>query len=93
MAIVYGRDLGFTANQLIIVLLFIQLVAFPFALLYGKLAARYSTRTMIFVGIFIYMVITLLGFLLPAFTSLRLRLIVFWLIAFLVASSMGESRL
>ncbi|THB75063.1 MAG: MFS transporter [Desulfobulbaceae bacterium] len=89
MSTVYGRDLGFGATQLIIVLLFIQIVAFPFALLYGKLADTFSTRTMIFFGIFIYTIVTLLGFLLPSVTQMNLRLLLFWLIAFLVASSMG----
>ena len=38
------------------ILLVIQIVAFPCALLYGSLAKKYSTRTMIIVGILTYIV-------------------------------------
>lgn len=38
------------------ILLVIQIIAFPCAILYGNLAKRYSTRTMIIVGIFTYII-------------------------------------
>jgi UMF1 family MFS transporter len=38
------------------ILLIIQIIAFPCAILYGNLAKRFSARTMITVGIFTYMV-------------------------------------
>lgn len=38
------------------ILLIIQIIAFPFALLYGKLANKYGTKRMIQVGIFTYIV-------------------------------------
>jgi len=38
------------------ILLVIQIVAFPFAIIYGRLAKRFSTRTMIIVGICTYVV-------------------------------------
>jgi len=89
MSTAYGRDLGFGVTLLIIVLLFIQVVAFPFALLYGKLAKRFSTLNMLLAGIGIYILITLLAFLLPWITSQQIKTVLFWVIAFLVASSMG----
>lgn len=89
MSTAYGRDLGFGITLLIAVLLFIQVVAFPFALLFGKLASIYSTRRMLLVGIGMYSIVTLLAFFLPAIDDLGMRTAMFWFIAFLVASAMG----
>jgi UMF1 family MFS transporter len=89
MSTAYGRDLGFGAPFLIGVILFIQIIAFPFALIYGRLARRTSARRMILAGIGVYCLITLMGFLLPAIPTPALRTSVFWAIAFLVGSSMG----
>ena len=38
------------------ILLIIQIIAFPCAIIYGNLARRYSARNMIFVGIFTYII-------------------------------------
>jgi len=38
------------------ILLIIQIIAFPCAIIYGNLAKRYSARNMIFVGIFTYII-------------------------------------
>jgi UMF1 family MFS transporter len=89
MATAYGRDLGFSVTLLIAVLLFIQIVAFPFALLYGRLATRYSAKKMLMAGILIYCLITVCAFLLPSIADSQLKNAAFWGIAFLVASSMG----
>ncbi len=89
MSTVYGRDMGFGATLLIVVLLFIQIVAFPFALLFGRLASLFSTKRLLFVGIFIYCLATLLAFFLPVIGDPSLKLMSFWCIAFLVASAMG----
>ena len=89
MATAYGSDLGFGASMLIVVLLFIQIIAFPFALLFGRLATVYSTRKILLAGICIYLVVTLIAALLPSITSIHIKTGLFWLIAFLVASAMG----
>ncbi len=89
MSTVYGRDIGFGATLLIVVLLFIQVVAFPFALLFGRLARVFSTKRMLFVGIIIYCLATLLAFMLPSIADPSLKLMGFWCIAFLIASAMG----
>lgn len=44
MSTAYGRDLGFGVVMLIVMLLFIQIIAFPFALLFGRLAKKYSAK-------------------------------------------------
>ncbi len=89
MAAAYGRDLGFGITQLIGVILFIQIIAFPCALVYGRLAVHFSPKTMLLAGIIVYGVITLLAFWLPVIADHQARVSVFWLIAFLVGSSMG----
>ena len=89
MATAYGRELGFGIAMLITVLLVIQVVAFPCTLLYGRMAARFKTRTLLMAGIIIYCVITFMAFLLPFIEGELTRHILFWTIALLVASSMG----
>ena len=89
MSTAYGRDLGFGVTMLIVVLLVIQLVAFPFALLFGRLADIFSTRQMLFAGIGVYCLATLIAFYLPSINDPLQKNLAFWLIAFLVASSMG----
>jgi UMF1 family MFS transporter len=89
MSMAYGRDLGFGITLLIAVLLFIQVVAFPFALLYGRLAARFSAKKMLLAGIAVYCLVTFMAFLLPSIEDVGLKTLAFWCIAFLVASSMG----
>ena len=89
MSTAYGRDLGFGISTLIAVLLVIQLVAFPCALLYGRLARRFSSRSLLLAGIAVYSVATIVGFALPSIASRTLQTALFWGIALLVASSMG----
>jgi UMF1 family MFS transporter len=89
MSTAYGRDLGFGATILLIVLLFIQIVAFPFAILFGRLAEDLGVNKMLYAGIVIYCIATILGFFLPLISSPAMKLGVFWLIAFLIASAMG----
>jgi UMF1 family MFS transporter len=89
MATAYGTDLGFDSTMLILVVLFIQLVAWPFALLYGRLAEKTSTKTMLMIGISIYIVLTFLAFMLPALENEGTKTILFWVMAFMVASSQG----
>jgi MFS transporter, UMF1 family len=89
MSMAYGRDLGFGVTLLIAVLLFIQIVAFPFALLYGRLAARFTTKKMLLAGIGVYSCVTLIAFMLPSISDMRMKTLAFWCVAFLVASSMG----
>jgi len=89
MAAAYGRDIGLGVATLILAILMIQVVAFPFALLYGHLASRFSTKRLLFVGIFVYMVITLLSFFLPVLPSPGAKTVMFWVLAFMVASSQG----
>ena len=89
MATAYGTDAGLSANSLLVILLAIQIVAFPFALIYGKLADRTSARFMILVGIGIYILITIVAFFLPTLPTTGAKTIMFWVLSMLVATSQG----
>lgn len=82
MATSVGTDLGLSANELIIMLLVVQIVAFPCSIMYGYLARRFGTRTMIFVGIATYIVICIFGLSLDSFTD-------FMILAVLVGTAQG----
>jgi UMF1 family MFS transporter len=89
MATAYGRDIGLGTVALILVVLMIQIVAFPFALLYGSLSKRFSAKSLLFCGIGVYAAITLASFFLPVLPTHEMRLIGFWILAFFVATSQG----
>ncbi len=89
MATAYGRELQFNTNLLIAVVLFIQVIAFPFALLYGRLSKQFHTRNILLCGIGIYGFITLVAFLIPSVPGHDVKVALFWSLAFLVGSSMG----
>lgn len=89
MAAAYGTDIGLSANSLLVILLAVQIVAFPFALLYGRLAQRFSAKSMLSVGICVYIVITLLAFALPSLPGSQVKMIMFWVVSMLVATSQG----
>ena len=54
MATAYGTALGFETTGLLLALLLTQIVAFPFAILFGRLAQKYDTARLITVGIIAY---------------------------------------
>ncbi len=61
MATKFGEAKGLVPIDLLLVLMAVQLVAFPFAILYGVLAKKVGTRRMILVGIFTYLVVCLVA--------------------------------
>jgi UMF1 family MFS transporter len=82
MAGTYGDDMGIESTTLLVILLATQFVAFPFALIYGKLAEKYNAKKMIMIAIAIYIFICLYAFRLDTVLE-------FCVLAFLVASSQG----
>jgi UMF1 family MFS transporter len=54
MALDYGMALGFDTSVLISALLITQFVAFPAAVLFGRIGERYGARSGILIGIVIY---------------------------------------
>ncbi|MDD2481567.1 MAG: MFS transporter [Lutispora sp.] len=82
MATVYGDSVGVGSNSLLLALLMTQIVAFPFAIIYGKLAKLIGTRNMLIAGIGMYIIICIVGYNMKSAFE-------FWLLAFLVATSQG----
>ncbi|WP_455138765.1 MFS transporter [Thermophilibacter sp.] len=79
----YGTDLGIDSTQLVLALLVTQFVAFPSAIIYGRLSTRFGTRRMLLVAIAAYFGITL-------FAAFFLRSAVeFWFLAILVGMFQG----
>ncbi len=61
MAMAYGLSLGFQAQDLVPVLLIVQFVGFPAAIIYGYAGEKVGTRKAIFFGIFIYLLLSIFG--------------------------------
>lgn len=59
MATSYGKDVGISDNNLLLALLLTQVVAFPCAIMFGKLSKKYKTTDLITVCIIGYFLITL----------------------------------
>lgn len=83
MSTSYGTQLGIDSTQLVVALLVTQFVAFPSAIIYGKLANRFGAKTMITAAVVAYMCIVF-------FASFLLRSAVeFWILAILVGMFQG----
>lgn len=62
MATVYGAEIGLERDIMITAILLTQLIGFPFALIFGVAATKFGAKPMVFVGIAVYMVISVLGY-------------------------------
>ncbi len=83
MSTSYGTDLGIDSTQLVLALLVTQVVAFPSAIAYGRLSARFGTKRMLLIAIFAYFLITL-------FAAFLLRSAAeFWVLAVCVGMFQG----
>lgn len=89
MSAAYGIDIGLDASMLVMVILVIQVVAFPCTWIYGRLSEKVPPRKLIRFAISLYAVITLIAFYLPVIKHQSMKKSVFWLIAVLTASSLG----
>ncbi|CAM3191577.1 MFS transporter [Filibacter tadaridae] len=82
MSTAYGTDLGISATSLLIILFVTQVVAAPFAILYGKLAQKFTGKKMLYVGIIVYIIVCI-------YASFMETTMDFWVLAMLVATSQG----
>jgi len=89
MATAYGVDIGMTTTQLLTIILAIQILAFPFALLYGKLASYLGTKPMLYSGLGVYVIIVLIAFYLPEMPTASMKTLFYCILAVLIASSQG----
>ncbi|MDW5299183.1 MAG: MFS transporter [Sedimentibacter sp.] len=82
MATSYGKDVGISDNNLLFALLLTQVVAFPFAILFGKLSKKFKTENLIGFSI--------AGYFLIAIFALQLdKAWEFWFLAVCVAMFQG----
>lgn len=91
MASIFGSSMGLGQTELIVILLVVQLVAFPCAILYGVLSRRFGVRAMLLTGILTYMVICGVAmFLEPLRTMGKTALLIgFMVLAVLVGTAQG----
>ena len=83
MSTSYGAELGIDSTQLVVALLVTQFVAFPCAILYGRLSGRFGSKTMITAAVVAYMCIVFFAaFFLKSAAE-------FWILAILVGMFQG----
>ncbi len=94
MSTAYGASLGLDSVGMILALLVTQLVAFPFAILFSKIAGKIGTLNGIIITAVIYAIICILGFYMgfgveQDFLTNDEALIIFWILAVLVGLAQG----
>ena len=82
MATAYGTALGLDTTGLLLALLWTQIVAFPFAIAFGRLSAKYDTGRLIKICILAYTGINIFGIFLVSQWQ-------FWVLATLVGMFQG----
>lgn len=82
MSTAYGTDVGLDATGLLVALLVVQIVAAPFAVLFGKLARKFGRKNMLYVAILVYTFVCIFALFLDT-------LIEFWFLALMVGTVQG----
>ncbi|HNR01677.1 MAG TPA: MFS transporter [Anaerolineaceae bacterium] len=85
MATIYGKELNFSDTTLIGTLLMVQILAAPFALLFGWLAKKIGTKKSIYLSLTIYSLIAIAGYFLYHEWQ-------FWVLGAAVATVQGGSQ-
>ncbi len=94
MATSYGSTLGLDSIKMILALLVTQLVAFPCAILFGRLSGKWGGLRLIVGAVIVYLFICFLGFgmgfgLEEGFLSIAQAEKLFWLMAIIVGTVQG----
>lgn len=84
LAVALATSIGLSSTLSLVLIIVIQFVAFPFALIFGKLTQKVGAKKMIYFGLFMYAIVMVL-----IATLLRHYSWLIWVIGFLVATSMG----
>lgn len=82
MSSAFAQDIGIGTNDLLVVLIMIQIVAFPCAIIYSSLAKKFSTKKLLLAGIGIYTFITIFAYFMNSVAQ-------FWFLGFLIGTSQG----
>lgn len=91
MAAPISVDIGIPQGWLLLTILALQFLAFPFTILYGALAKQYGARKMLYAAIGVYILIAVLVGLIPLFDTPGAKRALFLTAAFLIGTSQGES--
>ncbi len=84
LATTIGSDLGVGVTTLLGVVVLVQIVAFPSAIIYGKLASKYGGKIMIFWGIVVYAITIGVTYFITAETTYLM-----WVVGLLVGTAQG----
>jgi UMF1 family MFS transporter len=82
MAVDFGTKLGFATSALIQALLLVQFVAFPCALLFGRLGDRIGAKRAIYLGLAVFVGVTVYGYFMRSETQ-------FYVLAVIVGTVQG----
>jgi UMF1 family MFS transporter len=82
MAVDYGLSLGFDQNSLVTALLITQFTGFPAALAFGWLGGRYGPKAGIFIGLVVYVMVTI-------WASVMNSVVEFYYLAFCIGLAQG----
>ncbi len=85
MATIYGREIGIGADSLIKALLITQFVGIPFSLLFGKLAGKIGSKKSLYITLYTYVLIVILGYFMQS-------AIHFYILAIMVGLVQGGSQ-
>lgn len=82
MATSFGTTIGIDSNTLLLILLVTQFIAFPSAIIFGKLSVKIGARKMLMFGLCVYIFICCFAFFMTNSTQ-------FWVLSILVGTSQG----
>ncbi|MEJ2203406.1 MAG: MFS transporter [Gemmatimonadota bacterium] len=85
MATTYGTEIGLADTDMIPAILIVQFVGIPFTFLFGLLAVRLGAKRSIFVGLAVFMTVSILGYNLRTATH-------FYALALLVGLAQGGTQ-
>ncbi|MCI9292360.1 MAG: MFS transporter [Erysipelotrichaceae bacterium] len=83
MAVSLATEMGISDIMSLVVVIAINIIAFPSAIFFGKLVERFGSKQMIFAGIFGYLGVVICGALIPVHTGF------IWIVAILVGCFQG----
>lgn len=82
MSTAFGVDMGVSTNSLLLILLVLNVVAFPCTIVYGKMARKFGTKKVLLFAIFVYTMICIYAIFMKTVLD-------FWILGILVGSSQG----
>ncbi len=85
MATIYGTELGLERGVLVGSILVVQIVGIPCTFLFGMVAARIGTKPSLFIGLVVYMIISVLAYFMTTWVH-------FLILAFLVGTVQGGTQ-